>query len=101
MAFVVDIIIAALFVLSVFLGYKRGFVKTVFSCLTLAAAIFTAYTFGDDVGSYLKTTPAYEMVEEMVEKELEEGFDEIYKEGIAVLVGRICSGVCFVAGFQG
>lgn len=48
---IVDIIIAVVVVVSIFLGFVRGFVKEAMSLATLLFAVWAALNFGDDVGA--------------------------------------------------
>ena len=82
MQYIIDIIILVLLLLSVYLGYKRGFVKTVFSCLSVVCAIIAASWFGPYVGEFIRTTPVYETVGEGVEEKINDYLDEMLEEGI-------------------
>ena len=82
MAFVVDIVIVAILLTSVFLGYKRGLVKTVFNCLSLVVAIILASMFGAYAGNLIKSTKIFNDVSENIASEISDYFDKTAKEGI-------------------
>lgn len=82
-AFLCDIIIALLIVLSAVVGRKRGLIKTAFSCLSLAVAIALSYFLGSYVGEYIKTTKAYDSLSLKAENVISERLDGIEAEGIA------------------
>lgn len=82
MAYVADIIIVAVIVLSAILGHRRGLVKTVFKCLSLVIAIAAAYVFGSAAGEFIKSTPVYEKVETAVSASVDEHFDKAASEGL-------------------
>lgn len=82
MAYIVDIIIAAIVVVSLFLGYKRGLVKTAFGCLSLVAAIAVSYFFGSYVGDFFKTTDVYHSLSQRTTAAISEHFDKAEKEGL-------------------
>ena len=82
MAYIVDIVIAAIIVFSVVKGIRKGLVKTAFSCLTLVGAILIAYFFGTSVGSYLQTTKPYEKVYEASYGAISERLEETARQGL-------------------
>ena len=82
MAFVVDIVIVAILLTSVFLGYKRGLVKTVFNCLSLVVAIILASMFGAYAGNLIKSTKIFNDVSENIASEISDYFDKTAIEGI-------------------
>lgn len=77
MAFIVDIIIVATLLLSVLFGYKRGFIKTLFSCFSLIAAIVLAAIFGGPVGGIIKNSPLFDGISGGVTKEITEQVDSL------------------------
>lgn len=82
MAFIVDIVIVVILLLSIYLGYRRGFVKTIFGCLSLVAAIILASMFGSHAGNLIKGTKMFGDVSENIATEISEYFDKTAKEGI-------------------
>ena len=82
MAYIADLAIVAVIIFSAVMGHRRGLVKTVFKCLSLAAAIILAYFFGHAVGDYIKTTPVYETVSVSVSDAVSEHFDKTALEGL-------------------
>lgn len=81
MVYIIDIIIILLIALSVYLGYKRGFVKTVFSCFSLVIALFSASVFGPYIGAFIKTTPVYGTMAGSIKAEISEYFDDALENG--------------------
>ncbi len=82
MAYVADLVILAVIVLSTVLGYRRGLVKTMFKCLTFVAAVLAAYTFGSAAGEYIQTTSEYEKVEVAVNSAVDDFFDKKAEESL-------------------
>ena len=56
---IIDVIIVAIFALNMTLGYFKGFIKTVFGFLTLAASFFVGYMLAKPAAAFLKTTDVY------------------------------------------
>lgn len=56
---IIDIVIVLIFVINMLLGYTKGFIKTIFGFLTLAASFFISYTFAKPLTAFLKTTKIY------------------------------------------
>ncbi len=83
MAYICDIVIALVIILSVVIGCKRGLVKTAFKCLSLAAAILVAYFFGSYAGSFIKDTKVYEDFSLKTKNAITSRFDQIEAEGLA------------------
>ena len=83
MFYAIDIIVILIMALSVFLGFKRGFVKTFFSCFSLFIALFLASAAGPHVGTLLKQTPIYDAVEKKVGNEITEYVDGVLNESAA------------------
>lgn len=82
MKYVIDVVIAAILVFSVIRGFKRGFIKTVFSCFAVVVALGLAYFFGPMVGDFIRTTDVYANVEEKVDTQIEQYFES--KAGTSV-----------------
>lgn len=82
MAYIADLVIVAVIICSGVLGHRRGLVKTVFKCLSLAAAIILAYFFGKTAGEYIKNTPVYDSVDSYVSETVEAYFDKTALEGL-------------------
>jgi uncharacterized membrane protein required for colicin V production len=60
LAYICDIVIAVIVLVSAIVGRKRGFVKTAFGLLSFVCAIVLSYFFGSYAGDYIKTTSVYE-----------------------------------------
>lgn len=82
MAFIVDIVIAVILLVSVLVGRKRGLVKTLFGCLSLVAAIVVAAMFGSYAGDLIKETEFFEGISENVARDISEYFDKTAKKGV-------------------
>ena len=80
MAFFVDIIIIALLVLSVFMGYRKGLVKTLFGCFSLIAAIVVSSVFGAPVGSIIKNSTLFDGVTQSVTDEISTNVGELSQD---------------------
>lgn len=80
--YIVDIIIAILLLVSVLLGYRRGFVKTVFSCFSVVIALVIAALLGSHVGSFIKESDIYDDMTKDVRQELYGFFEKTMEEGI-------------------
>jgi len=74
---IIDVIIVAIFALNMTLGYFKGFIKTVFGFLTLAASFFVAYVFAKPAAAFLKTTDLYGNIFENLRSILSGYFDNI------------------------
>lgn len=61
--FTVELLVNAVFILlfaiNIFIGYRRGFVKTFFSFVTFAASFFISFIFAKPMASLLKNTSLY------------------------------------------
>ena len=77
MAYFVDIIILALLVLSVIMGYKKGLVKTLFGCFSLIVAIVVASIFGAPVGSVIKNSAVFDGITQSVTDEISANVDDL------------------------
>lgn len=80
MAFIVDIIIIVLLVFSVFMGYKKGLVKTLFGCFSLIAAIVLASVFGAPVGNAVKDSVFFDGVEQSVTNEISTNVNDLQEK---------------------
>ncbi|MBR4874630.1 MAG: CvpA family protein [Clostridia bacterium] len=58
----IDIILIIIFALSVILGYKKGFLKTITGIISIVLSLVLAMTFYPHVSDYLKTTPIYDTI---------------------------------------
>lgn len=56
---IIDIIIAAILLLNMIFGARRGFVKTVYKFLKVIIAFAVSYMFANPLAQYLKTTELY------------------------------------------
>lgn len=88
MAYIVDIIIGIVLLVSIFFGYRRGLVKTVFGCLSLIAAIILASHFGPFAGGLIKETKLFGDVSENLACEISLYFDKTAKEGIESITSK-------------
>ena len=66
MSFVFDGVILAVCVLSIILGAKRGFIKSVMGACMLVAAMFLAYAFTPTVSQYIEDTPFVKNISESI-----------------------------------
>ena len=82
MEFIADIVIVAIVAISVIIGYRRGFVRMLFKCLTIVAAIAVAYYAGPYLGSHIKSTKVYVNMSENVTEQVSEYFSEVAISGI-------------------
>ena len=80
MAYICDIVIAAIIVISAIVGVRRGFVKTAFRLLSFFAAIAIAYFFGSYAGDYIKTTSVYGDLSDKATASISEYFDKTAEE---------------------
>ncbi len=71
MSIVLDIIIVAIFALTVYFAARNGFVKTAISAVSFILAIIMTATFTNPLAELLKQTPLAETVESVVTNELE------------------------------
>ena len=83
MAYICDIVLALVIVMSVVLGFRRGLVKTAFKCLSLVAAIALAYFFGSYAGDFIRTSGIYDDVSLKAQQAISSHFDRIESEGLA------------------
>lgn len=74
---IVDIVIILIFALNMLLGYFKGFIKTIFGFLTLAASFFISYTFAKPLTDFLKTTDIYGNIFESLSIKLTAYFDKV------------------------
>ncbi len=82
MQYIIDIVIALILVLSIINGYKRGFIKTVFSCFAVVVALGAAYFLGPVAGDYIRSTDIYANVEEKVDVKIEQYFENSTENAI-------------------
>lgn len=80
MAYICDIIIAAIILISAIRGVRRGLVKTAFGLASFAVAIAIAYFFGSYAGDYIKTTHLYDDLSGKAEAYISEHFDRVAQE---------------------
>ncbi len=80
MAIIIDIIIVLIFAISLYVGYKRGFVKTMFAISTLIAAILLAACFGNKAGFAIRKTATVEKISYRVTEELSDCLFRIFEE---------------------
>lgn len=82
MEFIADIVIIAIIVISVIIGFRKGLVRMLFKCLTVVAAAVIAFYAGPVVGSYIKATGVYASMSSGVSEKLCKYFDKIVLSGI-------------------
>lgn len=75
MAYILDAIVLAVAVTCVFLGYRRGFVRTMIQLVGCLAAIFLAYTFSDTVATFV--------YDDIMRDGLHRGIVETWDESVA------------------
>ena len=80
MAYICDIVIAVIILISAIVGKKRGFVKTAFGLLSFICAIAISYFFGSYAGEFIKTTSVYDDLSQKVTASISEYFDEVAEE---------------------
>lgn len=66
MSLVFDVIILAVCVISIVLGAKRGFIKSVMGICTLVAALCLSYAFTPTVSEYIRNTDAMGNISESI-----------------------------------
>ena len=80
MAYICDIVIAVIILISAIVGKKRGFVKTAFGLLSFFCAIAISYFFGSYAGEFIKTTSVYDDLSQKVTSSISEYFDKVAEE---------------------
>ncbi len=66
----IDLIVLVIIALSVFFGFKKGFLKTVTGLVSIILSLILAFTLYPYVESFIKNTPVYESVYENVEQHI-------------------------------
>ncbi len=67
----VDLLILILMIVSVYFGYKKGFLKTITGVLSIILSLVIAITLYQPVEEYIKKTTIYEYVYDNVNSQLE------------------------------
>ena len=67
----IDLLILILMIVSVYFGYKKGFLKTITGVLSIVLSLVIAVTFYQPVEEYIKKTAVYEYVYDNVNSQLE------------------------------
>ena len=62
----IDLLVLILMILSTYLGYKKGFLKTITGVLSIVLSLIFAVTLYPHMESFIKSTPVYETVYENV-----------------------------------
>ncbi len=75
----IDLFILILMVLSVYFGYKKGFLKTITGVLSIVLSLVIAMTLYQPVEEYIKQTTVYEYVYDNVNSQLETPDEETNK----------------------
>lgn len=81
MQYIVDAALAAIIVLNIATGLKKGLIKTVFGLAALIVSIIASYLFGSTVGTFLRTTKAYRDICDSTSERLVSYFEEAAEEG--------------------
>lgn len=68
----VDLLVIVVIALSVFLGYKKGFLKTITGFLAIVISLILAMTFQESVSNALKNTFIYDTVYETCQSVIDE-----------------------------
>ena len=72
MKLLIDIILFGIIVGFMVVGYKKGFVKTILSCLKNVIAFVVAFTFSSQLAKWLKDQFFMEKVKDFIEKKIAE-----------------------------
>ncbi len=75
-----DIILLIILVGLTFLGYKKGFLRTLTGIISIILSFALALTFCPRVEEYIKSTPVYDKIYENIEKKI--GTDDKKEESI-------------------
>lgn len=75
-----DILMVALFAVVAFLGFKRGFVKTVLSSARLLLAILITYLLGSHISSWVRNT---------FTEPSESGVENLAADALSVVIGYL------------
>ncbi len=81
MAFIVDIAIVILFIISIASGLKKGLIKTLFGTLSLILAIIFAISFGKSAGALIKGTEAFKQMSDSMNDYIASYFDDMLESG--------------------
>lgn len=66
----IDLLVLVLMVLSTYLGYKKGFLKTITGVVSIILSLVLAVTLYPQMETLIKNTPVYETVYKNVEKHI-------------------------------
>ena len=83
-----DIIILAILIGLTYLGYQRGFLRTLAGVVSIALSLIIATAFSGSVANYLENSPVYDVIFENVErcvKQPGEPSNNVYDYGAAEL----------------
>ena len=72
----IDLLILILMIVSVYFGYKKGFLKTITGVLSIVLSLVIAITLYQPVEEYIKKTTIYEYVYDNVNSQLEKPDEE-------------------------
>lgn len=80
MQYIVDAALAAIIIINIVRGCRKGLVKTVFGLASVVVAAILAYAFGSSAGSLIRTTDAYNDICSSTEKQLCKYFENQVKQ---------------------
>jgi len=63
-----DILILLILIIMTYLGYKKGFLRTLTGVISIILSFVLALTFSPQVETFIKSTPVYENIYQNVEK---------------------------------
>lgn len=75
----IDLLMLILMIISVYFGWKKGFLKTLTGVLSIVISLIIAVTFYQPVEEYIKQTAVYEYVYDNVNSQLEKPDEETNK----------------------
>ena len=63
-----DILILAILIIATFLGYKKGFLRTLTGVISIIISFVIAVSFSPQIEDFIKNTPVYEAIYENIEE---------------------------------
>ncbi len=66
----IDLLVLVLMVLSTYIGYKKGFLKTITGVISIVLSLVLAVTLYPQMETFIKNTPVYETVYKNVEEHI-------------------------------
>lgn len=63
-----DILILAILIITTFLGYKKGFLRTFTGVISIIISFVIAVSFSPQIEKFIKNTPVYETIYENIEE---------------------------------